>query len=89
MADFDANKIAAELLHSIIKDATTSVTSGMKAVFGKILAAFREDVTSYLKATIEKCSYIKTPIINRDHPTYFWDIYVYTNVSIKKTDGAR
>ena len=82
--DFDPNKIAADLIHRVIKDSTLSVASGFRAVLTKIFDVFRKDLTSYVEATIKKCSYIKTPIINRDHPTYIYDIYVHTKIALRK-----
>ena len=78
--ELDPNKIAAEVL---LKDTTRSVTGGVRDVLKKFLDIFRKDLNTYLENTIRKCSYIKTPIINRDTPTFIFDIYVHTRISLR------
>jgi predicted NACHT family NTPase len=81
--ELDLNKIAAELIHKIFSGTVQSVAANVRDAVSKFVSAFRKDLNSYLTQTITKCSLLKTPIINRDTPTYLFDIYVHTKLTLK------
>ncbi len=82
-SDIDVNKIAADLIHRVFSDTIRSVSSGVRDAVTKLLEVIRKDLSAYLNATIAKCCLIKTPIINRDKPTYLFDIYVHTKLILR------
>jgi hypothetical protein len=82
-SEFDLNKIAVDLAHRVFTDTVKSVSSNVRDAVKRLIDVFRKDLSAYLTSTITRCSQIKTPIINRDSPTYLPDIYVHTKLSLK------
>lgn len=80
----DINKIAASVIQGQINNAIGAVSKGIKAAITKVLQVINKDLAKYTAAKIKKCSYIRTPIINRDHSTYIYDIYVQTRLQLRK-----
>src|ERR1700733_819404 len=80
----NVNEIAATVIQSQINNAIGAVSKGIRAAVSKILEVINKDLTKYTAAKIKKCSYIRTPIINRDHSTYIYDIYVQTKLKRRK-----
>jgi hypothetical protein len=81
--ELDPNKVAADLFHSLIKDTSKFMTSAVRDFFGRLGDAINKDLQPYLPANIKKCCWVKTLIINREGPTYLFDIYVHTRVSVR------
>ena len=84
MAEIDPNKIAAQVLQQVIKDAASTLSSGARAAVTKLLEALRKDLTIYLVSTLDRCSHVKTPIVNRDKRTYLFDVYVHTKIRVRE-----
>jgi hypothetical protein len=82
--DINPNVIAASVIQGLITNSIKSIGKSLKDSVSKILDVLRKDVTIYVNATAKKCSYIRTPIINRDHPTPLADIYVQTRLRVRK-----
>src|SRR4051794_20753946 len=78
------NEIAASVIQGQINNAIGALSKSLKGAVAKILEVINKDLTKYTAAKIKKCSYIRTPIINRDHSTYIYDIYVQTRLKIRK-----
>jgi len=78
------NEIAATVIQGQINNAIGAVSKGIKSAVGKILEIINKDLTKYTASKIKKCSYIRTPIINRDHSTFIYDIYVQTRIKRRK-----
>lgn len=78
--EFDPNKVAAELAQNLIKDTSKLLTAGVRDFFRRLGDALQKNIKPYLEATINKCSVVKTLIINRDGPSKLFDIYVHTRV---------
>lgn len=81
--EVDPNKIAAELFHQLIKDTGKFVSSPVRDFFGRLGDAIRKDLQPYLANTVKKCCWVKTLIINREGPTYLFDVYVHTRLSLR------
>lgn len=80
----DINKIAASVIQGQINNALGAVSKGIKAAVTKVLDVIKKDLTKYTASKIKKCSFIRTPIINRDHSTHIYDIYVQTRLKLRK-----
>jgi len=76
--EIDINKITAELIHKTFVDAGQGVAAGLRAVLVRLRNAVGKDISAYVNTAFQKCLYVKTPIINRDHPTNLLSIYVNT-----------
>jgi hypothetical protein len=81
--ELDPNRVAAEVFHQLIKDTGKLLSSPMRSFFGRISDAIRKDLQPYLASAIKKCCWVKTLIINREGPTYLFDIYVHTRLSLR------
>jgi NACHT domain len=81
--ELDPNKVAAELFHQLIKDTGKLVSTSVRDFFGRVGDVIRKDLQPYFANTIKKCCWVKTLIINREGPTYLFDIYVHTRVSVR------
>ena len=80
--DPNFNEIAAHIIEAQINNAVNAVTKGIKGAVSKVLAGHNKDLKQYTAAKIRKCSYVRTPIINRDRPTPIYDIYVHTRLKV-------
>lgn len=78
------NEIAASVIQGQINNAVGALSKTLGGAVSKILEIINKDLTKYTAAKIRKCSYIRTPIINRDHSTYIYDIYVQTRLKVRK-----
>lgn len=83
-SEIDPNKIAAQVLQDVVKDAARTLTGGAREIVARTLAAFHKDLTQYLTATLDRCSHVKTPIVNRDRRTYLFDVYVNTKIRVRE-----
>lgn len=81
--DFDPNKIAADVVHRLVKDAGRGLSSSVREFFSRLGDLINRDVQPYLESTIKKCCWVKTLIINREGPTYLFDIYVTTRLKFR------
>ncbi|MBB4373326.1 hypothetical protein GGD63_006148 [Bradyrhizobium sp. cir1] len=81
--DIDFAKMAATVIEGQIKNALSAVSAGLRGGVTKILSFISKDLTKYTEAKIKRCSHVRTPIINRDHPTYIYDIYVQTRLRVR------
>lgn len=81
--DFDPNKVAAELFQNLIKDTGKVLTSSARDFFKKLGDVLHKDVKPYIESTIERCSMVKTLIINREGPSKLFDLYVHTRLRVK------
>jgi hypothetical protein len=81
--DFDPNKIAVELIHRLVRDTGKGIASAVRDFFSRLGDALSKDFQPYLESTIKKCSWVKTLIINHEGPTFLFDIYVQTRLSIR------
>jgi hypothetical protein len=77
------NEIAASVIQGQIDNAIAAVSKGIKGTISKFFEIINKDLTKYIAAKIRKCSYVRTPIINRDRSTYIYDIYVQTRLKIR------
>lgn len=77
------NEIAATVIQGQINNAIAAVSTGIRSAVAKILEVINKDLEKYSKAKVSKCSYVRTPIINRDHSTYIYELYVHTRLKIK------
>jgi hypothetical protein len=77
------NEIAASVIQGQINNAIAAVSKGLRGAVTRVLGVINKDLTKYTAAKIKKCSYVRTPIINRDRSTYIYDIYVQTRLKIK------
>jgi predicted NACHT family NTPase len=82
--ELNPNAIAAAVIQSLITNSAKSIARGVRDSVSKILDGMNKDITKYVEATATKCSFIRTPIINRDHSTPLADIYVSTKLRIRK-----
>lgn len=82
------NEIAAKVIQGQISNAIGALTKGVRISVGKILEVISKDLTKYTEVKKHKCSYIRTPIINRDHATHIYDIYVKTRLKVRKAVEA-
>ena len=80
--DPNFNEIAAHVIEAQIKNAINAVSKGIKGAVSTALAALNKDLKQYTAAKIRKCSYVRTPIINRDRSTPIYDIYVHTRLKV-------
>ena len=80
--DFDPNKIAADVVHRLVKDTGKGIASTVRDFFSRLGDVLNKDFQPYLESTIKKCSWVKTLII-REGPTFLFDIYVQTRLSIR------
>jgi hypothetical protein len=80
----NVNEIAAHVIQGLISNSLKSISKAAKDVVSKVLDTMRKNVTIYVNATSRKCSFVRTPIINRDHPTPIGEIYVKTRLRFRK-----
>jgi hypothetical protein len=78
--EIDFAKVAAGVVEGQINNAIGAASKGLKSAVSKILSIINKDLTQYTTAKIKRCSFVKTPIINRDRSTYIRDIYVQTRI---------
>jgi predicted NACHT family NTPase len=76
--EVDANRVTAELFAALAKDAAKALSGGLRDALHSIFNALRENISAYMSSTIDRCSFVKTILINRDRPTFFPKIYVHT-----------
>jgi hypothetical protein len=81
--ELDPNKVAADLVHRLIMDTGKGLTSSVRDFFSRLGDVINKDVKPYLENMIKKCCWVKTLIINREGPTYLFDIYVKTRISVR------
>jgi energy-coupling factor transporter ATP-binding protein EcfA2 len=80
--DPNFNEMAAHVIETQINNAINAVSNGIKGAIAKVLASLNKDLKQYTAAKIRKCSYVRTPIINRDRSTPIYDIYVHTRLKV-------
>jgi hypothetical protein len=80
--DPNFNEIAAHVIEAQINNAIKGVSTSIRGAVSKILAGLSKDLKQYTAAKIRKCSYVRTPIINRDRPTPIYDVYVHTRLKV-------
>jgi hypothetical protein len=83
MNEPNINEIAASVIQGQVNNAIGAVSKAFKAAVTKILEVMKKDLTKYTATKIKKCSYVRTPIINRDHSVNIHDIYVQTRLKVK------
>ena len=81
--EIDFAKVAASVIEGQINNALSVISKGIKGGVAKILGVISKDLTKYTAAKIKKCSFIRTPIINRDHSVYIYDVYVPTSLEVR------
>lgn len=81
--DFDPNKVAAQLFENLIKDTGKVLTSSTRDFFRRLGDVLSKDVKPYIENTIERCSTVKTLIINREGPSRLFDLYVHTRLKVR------
>jgi hypothetical protein len=81
--ELDPNKVAADLVHRLIRDTGKGLTSSVRDFFSRLGDIINKDIKPYLESTIKKCCWVKTLIINREGPTYLFDIYVKTRIFVR------
>lgn len=79
-SELDANKIAAEVISKALSETTKALTSTVREFFKRVHDSYSRTLRPYLTTTIDRCCHVKTPVINRDRPTYLFDIYVHTQI---------
>jgi hypothetical protein len=84
VSEIDANKIAAEVIGKALSESAKSITGTLRDFFSKVRENYNKSLKGYLATSIDRCSHIKTPIINRDRPTYLFDIYVHTQIQVRE-----
>ncbi|WP_407151092.1 NACHT domain-containing protein [Bradyrhizobium sp. ORS 86] len=82
--EIDFAKLAASVIQGQINNAVAAASKGIRSVVAKVLATITKDLTKYTEAKIRKCSYVRTPIINRDHSTHIYNIYVQTRLRMRR-----
>lgn len=78
--EIDFAKVAATVIEGQVNNAVGVVSKGVRTAITRILAVINKDLTQYTAAKIKRCSFVKTPIINRDRSTYIYDLYVQTRL---------
>ncbi|TQF28597.1 NACHT domain-containing protein [Bradyrhizobium sp. UNPA324] len=84
MNEPNINEIAATVIQGQISNALSAVSKTFKSAVAKVLEIITKDLTRYTASKIKKCSHVKTPIINRDHSVYIFDIYVQTRLKTRE-----
>jgi hypothetical protein len=81
--EIDPNQIAVALLQSLIKDTSKLLTSSTRDFFRRLGDALFKNFEPYIENTIQRCSSVKTLIINREGPSKLLDIYVHTRIQVR------
>jgi hypothetical protein len=84
--DFDPNKVAAELFQNLIKDTSKLLTAPARDFFKRLGDAITKNFRPYIQNTIERCSSVKTLVINQAGPSKLFDIYVHTKLHVRGRD---
>lgn len=78
------NEIASKVAQAQISNIIAFFSAGARTAIVRVLDAINKDLKRYTEAKYKKCSYVRTPIINRDHSTRLRDLYVKTRFKSRR-----